>query len=113
MLSKKGPVIIASDPQLLWNSIDGEGGLSNSEVETYNEKHRDVMKKLITGTGLPTGFTSQIALIMNGDLSEYGRWDQWGAYNNIYDSVGVQIYDGIGNHDYANNSPSAGGSGVG
>ena len=104
-------VIIASDPQLWWNSIDDVSGFSDSDVEAYNKKHRNAMKELIAGNGLPAGFTSPVALIMNGDLTEYGRWDQWDAYNNIYDSVGVQIYDGLGNHDYANNSPSAGGTG--
>ncbi len=104
-------VIIASDPQLWWNSIDDVSGFSDSEVEAYNKRHRNAMKALVAGNGLPSGFSSPVALIMNGDLTEYGRWDQWEAYYDIYDSTGVPIYDGMGNHDYANNSPSAGGTG--
>ena len=105
-------VIIASDPQLWWNSQDGAGSLSDSEVEEYNKQHRRAMNDLIEGSGLPQGFTSPVAVIMNGDLTEYGRWDTWDAYEKIYkDNINVQIYNGLGNHDYENNSPNAGDSG--
>ena len=99
-------VIIGSDPQLWWQ-IDGEP-FSDSDIETHNKNHRNAMEKLIAGNGLPQGSTNPTALIMNGDLTEYGRWVQWDAYNDIYGSIGVQIYNGLGNHEYANNASGCG-----
>ena len=97
-------VIMASDPQLWWNSVDGQSDISDEEVEAWNLLHIDAMNALIAGQGLPPGATPPLAVEMNGDLTEYGRWDQWDAYYRLYEGVQAPIFDGLGNHEYENNN---------
>jgi hypothetical protein len=97
-------LLMASDSQLWWNSVDGEEGVSDEVVEAQSLLHIDAMNLLIAGENLPEGATPPIALVMNGDLTEYGRWDQWDAYYRLFETVQVPIFDGLGNHDYENNN---------
>lgn len=97
-------MIVASDPQLWWNSIDGQDGFSDAEIEDQNQLHIDAMNALIQGQHLPEGFPPPGSVVMNGDLTEYGRWRQWDAYYRLYEGVEAPIYDGLGNHDYQNNN---------
>ncbi|EJF74125.1 metallophosphoesterase [Bartonella alsatica] len=41
--------------------------------------------------------------IVNGDLTEFGRKKTYDDYVNIYKKLGSPVYEGLGNHDYANN----------
>ncbi|WP_156851039.1 metallophosphoesterase [Bartonella refiksaydamii] len=41
--------------------------------------------------------------IVNGDLTEFGRKKTYDDYANIYKKLGSPVYEGLGNHDYANN----------
>ncbi|GAA5102200.1 metallophosphoesterase [Bartonella acomydis] len=41
--------------------------------------------------------------IVNGDLTEYGRKETYEDYTNIYKNLAAPVYEGLGNHDYANN----------
>lgn len=97
-------LIVASDPQLWWNFVDGEGGVSDGEVEGRNQLHIDAMNALIGGEYLPEGHKPPLGVVMNGDLTEYGRWVQWDAYYRLYEGVNAPIWDGLGNHDYQNNN---------
>ncbi len=40
---------------------------------------------------------------MNGDLTEYSRKETYDDYANIYKTLGIPFYEGLGNHDYADN----------
>ncbi|EJF79835.1 metallophosphoesterase [Bartonella doshiae] len=42
--------------------------------------------------------------IVNGDLTEFGRKKTYDDYANIYKNLGSPVYEGLGNHDYANNA---------
>jgi len=98
-------LIEASDPQLWWNFIDGDqSDVPDDEIEAQNQHHVDAMNALIAGQGLPEGTPAPIAVVMNGDLTEYGRWAQWDAYYRLYEGVEAPIFDGLGNHDYENNN---------
>lgn len=97
-------VIMASDPQLWWNFVDGWDGFSDPEIEVFNQLHIDAMNALIAGEHLPPGAAPPVAVVMNGDLTEYGRWDQWDAYYRLYEGVQAPIFDGLGNHEYENNN---------
>jgi hypothetical protein len=97
-------LIVASDPQLWWNSIDDENDISDEQVEAQNRLHISAMNALIGGEGLPEGFPAPTAVVMNGDLTEYGRWAQWDAYYRLYEEVAAPIFDGLGNHEYENNN---------
>ena len=99
-------LIVASDPQLWWNSIDDLSGdeVSDEAVEAQNQLHIDAMNVLIAGEQLPEGAPAPMAAVMNGDLTEYGRWKQWDAYYRLYEGVNAPIFDGLGNHDYENNN---------
>lgn len=41
--------------------------------------------------------------IVNGDLTEFGRSGTYKDYANVYKKNQVPVYEGLGNHDYANN----------
>ena len=97
-------VIMASDPQLWWNFANGQSGLSDEEVEEQNRRHVAAMNVLIAGEKLPADHVAPRAVMMNGDLTEYGRWVQWDAYYRLYGDVDAPIFDGLGNHDYENNN---------
>jgi cytolysin (calcineurin-like family phosphatase) len=97
-------MIVASDPQLWWNFQNGTGELTDEETEARNLLHVTAMNELITGTNLPIKAPAAIGVIMNGDLTEYGRWAQWDAYYRLYQTVNAPIWDGLGNHDYQNNN---------
>ena len=99
-------LIVASDPQLWWNSIDDLSGdeVSDGAVEAQNQRHIDAMNALIAGEHLPAATAPPSAAVMNGDLTEYGRWTQWDAYYRLYEGVNAPIFDGLGNHDYENNN---------
>ncbi len=100
-------IIMASDPQLWWNSIDGVSGddvITDAMVEVQNQLHVDAMNVLISGEQLPEGAPAPLAVVMNGDITEYGRWIQWDAYYRLFEGVNAPIFDGLGNHDYENNN---------
>nr|WP_210199640.1 hypothetical protein [Bartonella tribocorum] len=40
---------------------------------------------------------------MNDDLTEYGRKETYDNSAKAYKSLGVFVYGGLSNHDYANN----------
>ncbi|MGF7158207.1 metallophosphoesterase [Bartonella heixiaziensis] len=41
--------------------------------------------------------------IVNGDLTDFGRKKTYDDYANMYKKLGAPVYEGLGNHDYANN----------
>lgn len=87
-------VIIAADPQA-WRLETGDpNSISNREAWIrYNEQ---VYKSI---SGHKADF-----MIINGDLTEYGRTITYTDYANVY-KIGkkMPVFEGLGNHDYVNN----------
>ncbi len=104
-------VVLASDPQLYWSMTNNEypGAPerwgSRDEVEVTARSHVRAMRLLADGNQLPAGTTRPAAVIMNGDLTNFARNDEYEAYFRLYDEtkLGMPRFDGLGNHDYGDN----------
>ncbi|MEO1336173.1 MAG: hypothetical protein AAFV29_11040, partial [Myxococcota bacterium] len=116
-------VIIGSDTQYYWgrNDVVGDDAEARGESQTglgrqTNREHAAAMNQLLQGPAI-VGFSVPEMVILNGDLTEFGRSPQWGelyrdyAFGrsnafNVPDGVyGIApiVYPGLGNHDYENN----------
>ncbi|EJF92404.1 hypothetical protein ME9_01612 [Bartonella taylorii 8TBB] len=92
-LAKNYTAIIMADPQP-WRLNSGDpNGVSNREPWLkINEQVARVIK------------AQKAAFhIVNGDLTEFGQQKNYNDYKNVYKSFGTPVYEGLGNHDYANN----------
>lgn len=104
-------VVLASDPQLYWAMVNTEYPLaperwgSRDEVEVTARSHVRAMRLLADGNQLPAGTTRPEAVIVNGDLTNFSRYDEYDAYYRLYDEaeLGMPRFDGLGNHDYGTN----------
>lgn len=92
-LSKSYTAIIMADPQP-WRLNSGDAnGLSNREPWLkINEQVASVIKA-----------QKAAFYIVNGDLTEFGQQKNYDDYKNVYKKLGNPVYEGLGNHDYANN----------
>ncbi|WP_273760451.1 metallophosphoesterase [Bartonella sp. ML70XJBT.G] len=85
--------VIMADPQP-WRLNSGDAnGLSHREPWLkINEQVAKVIK------------AHKVAFhIVNGDLTEFGQQKNYDDYKNVYKNLGSPVYEGLGNHDYANN----------
>ncbi|WP_375620485.1 MULTISPECIES: metallophosphoesterase [unclassified Bartonella] len=92
-LAKNYTAIIMADPQP-WRLNSGDAnGISNREPWLkINEQVADVIK------------AHKAAFhIVNGDLTEFGQQKNYDDYTKVYKNLGSPVYEGLGNHDYANN----------
>ncbi|WP_375654013.1 metallophosphoesterase [Bartonella sp. OD88NMGDW] len=92
-LAKNYTAIIMADPQP-WRLNSGDAnGISNREPWLkINEQVAGVIK------------AHKAAFhIVNGDLTEFGQQKNYDDYENVYKTLGAPVYEGLGNHDYANN----------
>ncbi|WP_375651423.1 MULTISPECIES: metallophosphoesterase [unclassified Bartonella] len=92
-LTKNYTAIIMADPQP-WRLNSGDAnGISNREPWLkINEQVAGVIK------------AHKAAFhIVNGDLTEFGQQKNYDDYENVYKTLGAPVYEGLGNHDYANN----------
>ncbi|WP_375607504.1 MULTISPECIES: metallophosphoesterase [unclassified Bartonella] len=92
-LEKNYTAIIMADPQP-WRLNSGDAnGVSNREPWLkINEQVAGVIK------------AHKAAFhIVNGDLTEFGQQKNYDDYKNVYKTLGAPVYEGLGNHDYANN----------
>lgn len=84
--------LITSDPQLVCqgncNNISAEASMGNirQQYEMFNKHHSDVD-----------------AVLINGDLTEYGHDHEWSKFESIIDTLKLPYYYGLGNHDMYNN----------
>lgn len=84
--------LITSDPQLTCtkncSGISGEQSKSNisAQYELFNNHFRDAD-----------------AVIINGDLTEFGHNNEWDEFKKIASSLKIPYYYGLGNHDIYNN----------
>ncbi|WP_156851106.1 metallophosphoesterase family protein [Bartonella refiksaydamii] len=92
-LAKNYTAIIMADPQP-WRLNSGDpNGVSNREPWLkINEQVAGAIKA-----------QKAAFYIVNGDLTEFGQQKNYDDYKNIYKSFGSPVYEGLGNHDYANN----------
>ncbi|WP_019219607.1 metallophosphoesterase family protein [Bartonella florencae] len=93
-ISKKNyTAIIMSDPQAWCLDYGNPHGEKNKIL--WLKKNKKVAQAI----------KSQKAdfYIINGDLTEYGRRETYEGYTNIYKKLDAPVYEGLGNHDYANN----------
>ncbi|EJF78829.1 cyclic 3',5'-adenosine monophosphate phosphodiesterase [Candidatus Bartonella washoeensis] len=91
--AKDYTAIIMADPQP-WRLNSGDAnGMSNREPWLkINEQVASVIK------------AHKAAFhIVNGDLTEFGQQKNYDDYKNVYKTLGAPVYEGLGNHDYANN----------
>ncbi|NUP13480.1 MAG: hypothetical protein HOW73_46170 [Polyangiaceae bacterium] len=114
-------VVIASDPQFWWSrenithDIDNVCGAGTYESTGFTDqiqkdlgyltnRHQVIaMNTLAAGTALPSGYLAPTAVIVNGDLTEYGRLDQWTAYLEEYPGkLSMPVFPGLGNHETSN-----------
>ncbi|OLL54188.1 metallophosphoesterase [Bartonella henselae] len=92
-LAKNYTAIIMADPQP-WRLNSGDAnGLSNRKPWLkINEQVASVIK------------AHKAAFhIVNGDLTEFGQQKNYDDYKSVYKNLGSPVYEGLGNHDYANN----------
>ncbi|WP_375612555.1 MULTISPECIES: metallophosphoesterase [unclassified Bartonella] len=92
-LTENYTAIIMADPQP-WRLNSGDAnGISNREPWLkINEQVAGVIK------------AHKAAFhIVNGDLTEFGQQKNYDDYENVYKTLGAPVYEGLGNHDYANN----------
>ncbi|MFO0588184.1 MAG: FG-GAP-like repeat-containing protein [Polyangiaceae bacterium] len=109
-------VVVASDPQLWWsidNIVGSDAaalGWSDATMEAFgdmtnlNQVH--AINWLADGTISINGYAKPSFVIMNGDLTEYGRTKQRNAFQSYYMAQGslkVPVYIGLGNHDIGGN----------
>lgn len=107
-------VTMVSDPQITWSYCsDGGGSLCTQEqmffgaaterdvALFYNNNLIGALNTIKDSIG-PRAFGG---VIVNGDLTEFGRQDtDLEDYIALYDAgIGANVYPGLGNHDYANN----------
>jgi Tol biopolymer transport system component/tRNA threonylcarbamoyladenosine modification (KEOPS) complex Pcc1 subunit len=116
-------VIFASDPQYPWWRGNNDPACKNGEDEEDNpcliNKAKLTNKALVKAmnditalatwpitmprnSGAPVSVPQ--AVIMNGDLTSYFHQWQLEEYLKLYDDLKYPMYEGLGNHDIANNS---------
>ncbi|WP_345097308.1 metallophosphoesterase [Bartonella acomydis] len=86
-------VVIAADPQA-WRLNSGDPN-AYSNRKPWLKANRNVASAIESHAA---AFS-----IINGDLTEFGRLQTYQDYADIYKSLVYPVYEGLGNHDYANN----------
>ncbi|MDH5585243.1 MAG: RICIN domain-containing protein [Nitrospirota bacterium] len=124
-------MVIMSDPQIYWRCeyCSATGGVDNNEGSAgtkSNQDHAQSITKLIEQVGRE----KFAGIIINGDITAYGRGpngpggpyglgvieglfdsnplaDEFNKFNQIYttpfETSKINLYPGLGNHDYENN----------
>ncbi|MBX4335257.1 metallophosphoesterase [Bartonella raoultii] len=86
-------IVIAADPQA-WRLVSGDPN-AYSNRKPWLKTNRKVASALESHAAA--------FYIVNGDLTEFGRLQTYQDYANVYKSMPYPVYEGLGNHDYANN----------
>ncbi len=105
-------MVFMSDPQFNWSCQD-EGNTTNDycrvaanrakDEETQaletNMNHASAIRAIHTSMG-----SSFKGVVINGDLTAFGNKDgELSRFGDVYLSLGVPVWPGLGNHDYQNN----------
>lgn len=100
-------MVFASDSQWAWTNRTDDDDKTETKAEqesvgtTLNQNHVKSMNALVDAVGNVKG------VIINGDLTAYGQSDEFDKFKTIYSALKVPMYNGLGNHDYANNVDAA------
>lgn len=86
--------LIGADPQP-WRLDSGDPN-SKKNREPWLEVNKKTSQAMRSHGGV-------YFYIVNGDLTEFGRATTYKDYTNVYKKNQVPVYEGLGNHDYANN----------
>lgn len=91
----KTTLAIGSDPQLYCTANCHQ---QLTEDEAY-QKVRGTLLSMVNNNDVN-------AIFINGDLTEYGHANEWGAFFDAISTISgrAPVYWGIGNHDYINNN---------
>ncbi|MCZ2204447.1 metallophosphoesterase family protein [Bartonella sp. A05] len=90
---KNYTAIIMADPQP-WRLNSGDSNAESNRIPwiAINKQVAHTIKS-----------HKAVFYIVNGDLTESGQQKNYNDYTNLYKSLGAPVYEGLGNHDYANN----------
>jgi cytolysin (calcineurin-like family phosphatase) len=110
-------MIIMSDSQLYWrcarnsdcreilgipqNADDKD--ISKADWERMGTLSNQWQTDSIKKTALEIDPNSFGGVIINGDLTAFGHDNEFNAYKSFYENLGLTVWPGLGNHDYANN----------
>lgn len=89
-------MIFASDTQYPRTQASAD---DRSNSERLNRDHARSMQAIAAQVG-PSNLKG---VIINGDLTEFGHSHELAKFREIYEGLGLKLYLGLGNHDYANN----------
>ncbi|MCT8345315.1 hypothetical protein LG003_21330 [Photorhabdus kleinii] len=91
--------IIGSDPQP-WHLNNNQEGYNGDPNSSKNEA---LWKSRTEPTYQSMRYLDAKFVIVNGDMTEYGRDNTWRDTEAAYSKAGIPILYGLGNHDYNNN----------
>jgi len=91
--------IVGSDPQP-WR-LDKHG--SDPDYDPNNPGNSREWKGVVEPTYQSMRSLGAKFVIVNGDMTEFGRKLMWDDTIEAYEKVGIPILYGLGNHDYGNN----------
>lgn len=89
--------VVASDPQP-WRLGNGQGN-----GDPNSDKNSSIWYSIANPTYSSMNNFNSKFLIINGDMTEFGRDSTWDATEKAYHHANMPIFFGLGNHDYANN----------
>ena len=101
--------IFMSDPQLPWSKYPLARKETLDQGVITNQAHLSSMAILINST---FAMKHLEGIIINGDLTAFAHAWQWDLFRRLYqpnhpdafvENMGIDIYPGLGNHDYENN----------
>ncbi|CAI0915377.1 TPA: RICIN domain-containing protein [Serratia marcescens] len=90
--------IVASDPQP-WR-LDGMPG---DKGDPNSSKNQTPWRNVVYPTYESMKSIGASFAMINGDMTEFGRESTWNDTKTAYEKAGMQIFFGLGNHDYQNN----------
>ena len=96
-------MIFMGDPQLPWSEIDeatGERGETGPELLIASAERNVIYATSINKRVSDLGIDNVKGLVINGDLTAWGASSQLSTFKDIYSSISVPLYLGLGNHDY-------------
>lgn len=100
-------MIVMGDPQLWWGChYEGcQESCDNQETGCYdgyisNAQQIESIKKTVIGQAKTKKFKG---IVINGDLTAFGHREQLNQFEDYYYKSGLQIFPGLGNHDYQDN----------
>jgi cytolysin (calcineurin-like family phosphatase) len=108
-------MLVASDPQFSWNHCSDSSSSSECarERSVFAGKGDEELGRMYNGNlvralndvGDHIGAGALAGVIVNGDLTEFGdQGPDLGDYISMYEhGLDMNVYLGLGNHDYANN----------